>query len=89
MVLMPLVGAVTALGLRAMHYPIDDKTSASFYLVVMMVTCTPTANTCMVMAELAGENKEAMGAAIFYQYLFAPVLLTASVTAFVALAAEW
>ena len=67
MVVMPAIGLATALGLRAMHYRIGSQVDASFYLVVMIVTCTPTANTCMVMAELAGQNKEAMGSAIFMQ----------------------
>ena len=53
---------------------------------VMIVTCTPTANSIMVMAEVGGQDKEALVACIFTQYLCAPVLLSASISAFVAIA---
>ena len=49
-----------------------------------MVTCTPTANNIVVLCDVVGENKRAMTAAIFYQYLAAPVLLPGTLTLFVA-----
>ena len=52
----------------------------------MIVTCTPTANSIVVMSEVSGQNRDAIATCIFTQYLFAPVLLSISVLAFVSLA---
>eukprot|EP00656_Telonema_subtile_P010196 TRINITY_DN1487_c0_g1_i5.p2 TRINITY_DN1487_c0_g1~~TRINITY_DN1487_c0_g1_i5.p2 ORF type:complete len:256 (+),score=69.45 TRINITY_DN1487_c0_g1_i5:305-1072(+) len=84
MVLMPLFGVLTAFGLRAViSFP--PGMDASFLLVVMIVSCTPTANNIAVMAELGGQNNELLATCIFTQYLFAPLLLTASVASFVSI----
>jgi len=66
MVIMPALGAILALGLRAANIL---KDSAAL-LVTMIVTATPTANNLMVMAELAGQNKEGLASSIFTQYKF-------------------
>ena len=82
MVLMPCVGICETLLLRQ-FVPMDAGVDASFYLVVMIVTATPTANSIAVMAEFGGQDKDALASCIFTQYLFAPVLLAASITIFV------
>jgi predicted permease len=74
MVVMPAVGLCTARALK--HY--FPGMGGSFYLVVVMETCTPTANNLMVMAELGNQNKQALATSIFTQYLFTPLLLTGS-----------
>ncbi|CAK9032124.1 unnamed protein product [Durusdinium trenchii] len=51
------------------------------WLVAIVVSLTPTANNIMVQVELGGQDKKAMTALIFTQYLMAPVLLTISLTA--------
>ena len=38
-----------------------------FWLVCLILTCMPTANNIVVMCDLAGENRRAMSASIFYQ----------------------
>jgi hypothetical protein len=61
-----------------------------FYLVLMIVTITPTANTVMVMVELSdGEAKEGMARIICMQYTVAPVLLSISVMCIVQVATLW
>ena len=45
----------------------------TFWLVFLIVTCTPTANNMVAMCELGGEDRRAMSSAIFYQYCAAPV----------------
>ena len=55
-----------------------------FWLVCLILTCTPTANNIVVMCDLAGENRRAMSAAIFYQYCAAPLILPIILTLFVA-----
>jgi len=52
----------------------------------MVVTCTPTANNMMVIAELAGENKEGLASSIFLQYVMAPFTITAWLTLFLMIA---
>jgi hypothetical protein len=55
---------------------IDD----SFYLVLMMVFITPTANNVMVMVELGGTlSKEAIARLIGWQYAAAPAILSGSI----------
>lgn len=74
MAVMPAVGLATAALLRQSL----PGQPASFYLVAMMETCTPTANNLMVMAELGDQNKQALATVIFTQYLLSPLLLTGS-----------
>ena len=86
MVLMPAFGLLTATVLSQFVSMDNGTGDDSFFLVVMIVTCTPTANSMMVMAEVAGQNKEALAACIFTQYLAAPVLLAISVSIIVSTA---
>jgi len=76
MVIMPGVGVLQTVLLRKV-VNIDPDMDASFYLVVMLVTVTPTANNVASMAELGGQDKAALSTCIFTQYLFAPILLGA------------
>ena len=56
----------------------------------MVVFITPTANNVMVMVELAGlPGKEQLAQVIGYQYAAAPILLSFSLTAVVAVASAW
>ena len=54
-----------------------------FWLVCLILTATPTANNIVVMCDLAGENRRAMSAAIFYQYCAAPFILPGVLTLFI------
>ena len=65
------------------HNMVSMNCYSCCYLVVMIVTATPTANSIAVMAEFGGQDKDALASCIFTQYLFAPVLLAASITIFV------
>jgi predicted permease len=61
-----------------------------FYLSLMIVTITPTANTVMVMVELGdGDAKEGMTRIIGWQYAVAPILLSCSVMCVVQVAGLW
>ena len=53
---------------------------ASLYLVVMLVTACPTANTVLVIATLGGQDTSVLSKLLFSQYAAAPILLTVSVT---------
>lgn len=84
MVLMPLCGLAVARGLSALRLDVPYAVADPFWLVCLILTCTPTANNIVVMCDLAGENRRAMSASIFYQYLAAPLLLPGVLTTFVA-----
>lgn len=61
-----------------------------FYLVLMIVTITPTANNVMVMVELSDSDaKEGMARIIGWQYAFAPLILSFSVMMIVHVAGLW
>jgi predicted permease len=62
---------------------LDDPYDFVFFLAAAAVTATPTANTLVLMTELAGGNKAAMSTTIFSQYLVAPVVLTVTITVIV------
>lgn len=74
LVIMPAIMAVVVWGLS--HALGPNGNGGAEWLVVLIVSCTPTANKIMVMVELSGENKAGMSAAIFVQYALAPVFLT-------------
>jgi predicted permease len=80
MVVMPLVGVLTALFMNAYVWHIPESIHSSFYLVLMIVFITPTANNVMVMVDLSGSDaREGIARIIGWQYLAAPLLLSLSV----------
>jgi len=85
MVVMPTIGLFIGYTLKAFQV-VPGPTGPSFYLVAMIVTATPTANNIMVMAELAGENKQGLATCIFLQYIVSPFLLTAWLSIYVVVA---
>ncbi|GMH46310.1 hypothetical protein TrRE_jg3254 [Triparma retinervis] len=87
MVIVPAMGVCYCLLLRQFLY-VPDDIDASFYLVFLMVTVTPTANNVMTMAVQAGKE-DVMARLLFYQYVAAPVILCASVGFIVALASTF
>jgi len=98
MVIMPLVGCISALLLHTV-YVVPQDIAGSLYLVLLVVFLCPTANNVMVMVELSsgGSNndnnsgvsaKESMARIIAYQYAIAPVVLSGTVTGAVLLASH-
>ena len=66
---------------------LSPSESTSFYVALMIVFITPTANNIMVMADLAGGGVEgAMAKIIACEYLIAPVFLSLSVMAVIRVA---
>ena len=63
--------------------PLADNDRDTLWLCALVVTATPTANNLIVMCDVAGQNKSAMGTTIFTQYMLAPLLLPPIITAFV------
>jgi len=70
---------------RRLHYlsEVPMMVADPFWLVCLILTATPTANNIVVMCDLAGENRRAMSAAIFYQYCAAPFILPGVLTLFI------
>jgi len=63
---------------------------APFFLVLMIVFITPTANNVMVMVELSGSaSKEGMARVIGIQYLCSPIILSVTVAVVVNVASQW
>lgn len=87
MVIMPVLG-VGCVILLSLVYKIPGDIDASFYLTLLIVTATPTANNVMTMAVQAGKDG-IMAKLLFWQYFLAPVVLTVSVGGFVALASTY
>ena len=58
MIVMPIIGFLSAYLLKIWWWQdhIPDDIGGSFYLVIMIVFLTPTANNVMVMVELSGNN---------------------------------
>lgn len=92
MVVMPIIGISTVWVLKNYVLDIPAEISGAFYLVLMIVFITPTANNVMIMIELGGCAKEVLeGVAnvIFVQYAVAPVLLTMTMTVAIGIASDW
>ena len=88
MIAMPLVGYVSTLALSTV-YVVPQEIAGSLYLVLSIVFLCPTANNVMVMVELGGTgkgSKESMARVIAYQYAFAPLVLSVTVTGAVLMA---
>lgn len=84
MVVMPFIGICSTCLLRKYLWKIPEAIDDAFYLVLMMVFITPTANNVMVMVELGTNvSKEGIARLIGWQYAVAPVLLSTSVATIV------
>mmetsp|Transcript_13928 Transcript_13928/g.35438 ORF Transcript_13928/g.35438 Transcript_13928/m.35438 type:complete len:90 (+) Transcript_13928:282-551(+) len=82
MVLMPLLSALVVIPFARL-VPLREQSRDALWLCALIVSCTPTANNLIVMCDVAGQNKNAMGTSIFTQYLVAPLLLPGMITVFV------
>ncbi|CAB9512097.1 expressed unknown protein [Seminavis robusta] len=90
MLVMPIIGILLALFLEAYVLDIPSDIDGSFYLVLMIVFITPTANNVMVMVELSGSNtKEGIAQVIALQYACAPLMLSLTMSLVVGIASSW
>ena len=90
MLIMPVIGILSAILLKRYIWEIPDSIDASFYLVVMIVFITPTANNVMVMVELSGSGaKEGIAQVIAWQYAVSPLILSLTMTIAVGVASQW
>jgi len=90
LLIMPFIGCGTAWILKQFVLNIPDDIDASFYLVLMIVFLTPTANNVMVMVELSGSSaKEGIARVIALQYFVAPVILSLTMTIAIGIASGW
>lgn len=91
MILMPIIGILSSLILKYYVLSIPDDIDGAFYLVMMIVFLTPTANNVMVMVELSGSGsgaKEGMARVIAWQYAVAPVILSLTMTFVISIAGD-
>uniref|UniRef100_A0A7S2JEN8 Auxin efflux carrier n=1 Tax=Zooxanthella nutricula TaxID=1333877 RepID=A0A7S2JEN8_9DINO len=72
--------AITLVLIHLLSYAVPMAEDPSIALVMIIMSCTPTSNNLMIMVELSGQNKEAMTACIFAQYVAAPFFMTLVVT---------
>jgi hypothetical protein len=90
MIVMPMVGILSALFLKTYVLDIPDDIDGAFYLVLMIVFLTPTANNVIIMVELSGSGaKEGMARVIALQYLVAPLILSLTMTIAIGVASGW
>ena len=90
LLIMPFIGCGTAWILKHFVLNIPDDIDASFYLVLMIVFLTPTANNVMVMVELSGSSaKEGIARVIALQYFVAPVIMSLTMTIAIGIASGW
>ena len=90
MIVMPLVGILTGALLKTYVWSIPEDIDGAFYLVLMIVFITPTANNVMVMVELSGgKTKEGIAMCIAAQYAIAPVVLSLTMTVAIGVDSGW
>jgi predicted permease len=91
MLILPIVGFLSTYLLKISQIlDIPDDIDGSFYLVLMIVFLTPTANNVMVMVELSGSGtKEGIAQAIAWQYMSAPFILSLTMSIAVGMADNW
>jgi hypothetical protein len=90
MIVIPFIGILSAWILKTFVLDTPADIDGAFYLVLMIVFLTPTANNVMVMVELSGSGaKEGMANVIALQYLVAPVVLSCTMTIAIGVASGW
>jgi predicted permease len=90
MIVLPIIGFASVIFFREYCWELPADIAGSFYLVVMIVFLTPTANNVMVMVELSGSgSKQGLSRIIAWQYAVAPILLSLSMTIAVGMADKW
>ena len=83
----PAVNVGLFLALRAVMPASSVPSSPAFWLTFLVEGATPTANNMMLQAQMYGSKAAAggVGACLFYQYVMAPVLLTGTMSLFLAI----
>ena len=90
MIVLPLIGITSSRLLRSNVLDVASDIEAAFYLVVMIVFLTPTANNVMVMVELSGYGaKEGLATVIALQYAVAPIILSLTMSIVIGFASSW
>jgi auxin efflux carrier family protein len=90
MIVIPFIGILSAWILKTYFWNIPKEIEGAFYLVLMIVFLTPTANNVMVMVELSGSGaKEGMANVIALQYLVAPIILSCTMTIAIGVTSGW
>lgn len=89
LIVMPVIGVASALVCQRYIFNIPHDIDASFYLVLMIVFITPTANNVMVMVELSGGAKEGIARVIAWQYAASPLILSLTMSVVVGVASQW
>jgi predicted permease len=90
MIVIPFIGILSAWILKTYFWDIPEDIEGVFYLVLMIVFLTPTANNVMVIVELSGSAaKEGMANVIALQYLVAPIILSCTMTIAIGVASGW
>jgi predicted permease len=91
MLILPIVGFLSTYLLRESQLlNVPKDIDGSFYLVLMIVFLTPTANNVMVMVELSGSGtKEGIAQSIAWQYMSAPFMLSLTMSLAVGMASHW
>lgn len=79
LIVLPVIGILSGWILKNYLWNIPDDIEVAFYLVLMIVFLTPTANNVMVMVELSGSG-EGFARVIALQYAVAPVILSLTMT---------
>lgn len=79
LIVLPVIGIMSAWILKRYLWTIPDDIKVAFYLVLMIVFLTPTANNVMVMVELSGSG-ESFARVIALQYAVAPMILSLTLT---------
>ena len=67
MVVMPVVGISTAYLLQEFFFDVSDDIAGAFYLVLMIVFLTPTANNVLIMIELSDCEPEVLEGVVSLQ----------------------
>jgi predicted permease len=90
MVILPIIGILSAMVLKKYIWDVPDEIDGSFYIVMIIVFLCPTANNVMVMVELSGSDaKEGIARVIALQYAVAPLILSLTMTVAIGVADSW
>jgi len=80
MIVMPIIGISTTLLLQKYPWNMPQSIHSSFYMVMMIVCITPTANNVAVMTDLSGSGMtEDIAKIVGWEYAVSPIILPLTV----------
>jgi len=80
LVLPAIMFGIASMTSQSLFSSLPQSTRNTIWLVILLCSCTPTANSCLVMATASGHDTRPIASALLLQYILAPFFVTGWLT---------